>query len=555
MKCILDDGTSIYKLTDFGAARELEEGEQFESIYGTQEYLHPDVYERAFLITKPTTFVGTIDLWSLGVTLYHVATAALPFVPYGGRLNRDKKAMYKITSMKESGVISGIQKKQNGVVDYQKNLPKDCLLSDNLKEVITPLLAGLMEFQLSKTWSFNEFFTEVETILSRKVVHIFHVNQVHLITLFISLNETCTAFQNHIMEKTGIESVDQILLFQNQILNIQKISDLPVTMPETPLFLFDSRNNNIAICEENQYLRPSFPANSSVDIDASQAKVFCIVGYRQKREIEKYSLYSQLIYEAVDNLSRYLSFEFQKLYQNAKYLEEKAMILNVTSELVTTTQFENELNAFMTSCLANINALQQDNFQQTSLKTCWEKQTGTIDNTQIISSASKAATYVDSLSKSYEQFLKNKKIRILSRNEQKLHNLEKVKISHLLFKMHNVLKEAYSLYKTVALNLEDWYKTAQSTHIKLDILKSDVAIFEVKLVKYQEDLKLISHDVSQEQTSSKTVGSLIENLQQILKKHDDRKNYFELIDEHYILSHMLANYMDEMERCILDFGS
>lgn len=34
-----EDGTSVYKLTDFGAARELEDDEKFMSIYGTEEYL------------------------------------------------------------------------------------------------------------------------------------------------------------------------------------------------------------------------------------------------------------------------------------------------------------------------------------------------------------------------------------------------------------------------------------------------------------------------------------------------------------------------------------
>lgn len=75
MKFIKDDGTTVYKLTDFGAARELQEGQQFVSLYGTEEYLHPDMYERAVL-RKPVgkTFGATVDLWSIGVTLYHVAT-------------------------------------------------------------------------------------------------------------------------------------------------------------------------------------------------------------------------------------------------------------------------------------------------------------------------------------------------------------------------------------------------------------------------------------------------------------------------------------------------
>lgn len=39
MRQVGEDGRSVYKLTDFGAARELEDDEKFLSIYGTEEYL------------------------------------------------------------------------------------------------------------------------------------------------------------------------------------------------------------------------------------------------------------------------------------------------------------------------------------------------------------------------------------------------------------------------------------------------------------------------------------------------------------------------------------
>lgn len=39
MRQVGEDGRSVYKLTDFGAARELEDDEKFVSIYGTEEYL------------------------------------------------------------------------------------------------------------------------------------------------------------------------------------------------------------------------------------------------------------------------------------------------------------------------------------------------------------------------------------------------------------------------------------------------------------------------------------------------------------------------------------
>jgi TANK-binding kinase 1 len=128
MKFICDDGRTVYKLTDFGAARELPEGQQFQSLYGTEEYLHPDLYERAVL-RKPCnkTFGATIDLWSIGVTLYHVATGNLPFRPYGGRKN--KETMHVITTKKASGVISGIQVTEDGQIEWRKTLPDSCQLS------------------------------------------------------------------------------------------------------------------------------------------------------------------------------------------------------------------------------------------------------------------------------------------------------------------------------------------------------------------------------------------------------------------------------------------
>lgn len=39
MRLVGEEGQSIYKLSDFGAARKLDDDEKFVSVYGTEEYL------------------------------------------------------------------------------------------------------------------------------------------------------------------------------------------------------------------------------------------------------------------------------------------------------------------------------------------------------------------------------------------------------------------------------------------------------------------------------------------------------------------------------------
>ncbi len=77
---ILPTGEHIYKLSDFGAARQVEgEDEQFTSICGTEEYLFPDIYDKALVNKNANSlFRPQIDLWSTGATLYHIATGQLP---------------------------------------------------------------------------------------------------------------------------------------------------------------------------------------------------------------------------------------------------------------------------------------------------------------------------------------------------------------------------------------------------------------------------------------------------------------------------------------------
>lgn len=217
MKFTSEDGLTIYKLTDFGAARELTENQQFVSLYGTEEYLHPDMYERAVLRKSVTrSFTANVDLWSIGVTLFHVATGNLPFRPFGGRKN--KETMHLITTKKSPGVISGTQPTENGPIEWARQLPAHCQLSLGLKQLVTPLLAGLLEDTQLRMWSFDRFFVEVQNILSKKVLHVFYMNRSASIEIYMGMDDPLNNFKEHIQLQTDVLPDNQLLLLGGEYL-------------------------------------------------------------------------------------------------------------------------------------------------------------------------------------------------------------------------------------------------------------------------------------------------------------------------------------------------
>ncbi|NWY94443.1 IKKE kinase, partial [Loxia curvirostra] len=217
MRLVGEDGQSIYKLTDFGAARELEDDEKFVSVYGTEEYLHPDVYQRAVL-RKPhqKAFGVTVDLWSIGVTFYHAATGSLPFVPFGGP-RRNKEIMYRITTEKPPGAIAGIQRQENGSIEWSYELPITCRLSTGLKDQLIPILANILEVDQEKCWGFDQFFAGTNDILHRMVVDVFSLQQASSHRIYIHSYNTTTKFLDAVFKQTNIVPHHQEYFFEGHL--------------------------------------------------------------------------------------------------------------------------------------------------------------------------------------------------------------------------------------------------------------------------------------------------------------------------------------------------
>ncbi|XP_017859130.1 PREDICTED: serine/threonine-protein kinase TBK1 [Drosophila arizonae] len=508
MKFISEDGQTIYKLTDFGAARELEDNQPFASLYGTEEYLHPDLYERAVLRKSiQRSFTANVDLWSIGVTLYHVATGNLPFRPYGGRKNRE--TMHQITTKKASGVISGTQLAENGPIEWSTTLPPHAHLSQGLKTLVTPLLAGLLEENREKTWSFDRFFQEVTLILRKRVIHVFFTNRTTSVEVFLEPNEQIDNFRERIFLQTEVPVEKQILLFNNEHLE-KKISPrtiakaFPITTTEHPIFLYSNDDNNVQLPQQLELPKfPVFPPNVSVENDASLAKAACSVGHECKRRVDIFTTMDILIKKAVEQFIEMLITTITLLLKKTESFDNLLSTVvdyaDVVHVMASVTKGDQELKPL----LCSLDGVKSEFDGAADVITQMHKHFVTDDelNDQWSSlmhgkkcpcrtRASAQAKYlVERLRDSWQHLLRDRATRTLTYNDEQFHALEKIKVDHNGKRIKQLLLENVNpAVAQMAECLADWYKLAQTVYLKTQILEKDVRDCERKLHSIRDEL-------------------------------------------------------------------
>ncbi|XP_065168004.1 serine/threonine-protein kinase TBK1 isoform X2 [Atheta coriaria] len=524
MKFICDDGSTIYKLTDFGAARELQEGQQFNSLYGTEEYLHPDMYERAVLKKPPgRAFGATVDLWSIGVTLYHVATGNLPFRPYGGRRNRE--TMYYITTRKESGVISGIQTEEKGAITWGRVLPTNCQLSAGLKELVTPLLAGLLEADQNRIWSFEKFFDSVMNILSRRIINVFHVNRAVGINIYIDPDETYENLQNHIAKQTEIQPNNQILLYKDTLFvdivgeNTRADGYVRTNNQET-LILFSKENNNVSAMVNMDIQKfPEFANLVSVENDAGVARTACSIGHMCKRRVESISLSTNLMKHSVDCFTKYIKNDLKTLHNKCAHLKEitsshqsTTNAYALTQEMVNAlsqtrrdsrfTELSSELAELSANFLSGIETRVQKiydrNVKENTLQLEWEAAVKAVRCPWETKAPARARTLVDRSRDSWQHLVRDRATRSLSYNDEQFHVLERIKIGETNVRMEKLLaNECIPQYNQLAEFLGDWYKSAQTIFLQTTILQNDVQEYANKIEQFAIDLRMYNDQCSE----------------------------------------------------------
>ncbi|XP_060633509.1 serine/threonine-protein kinase TBK1 isoform X1 [Anolis sagrei] len=508
MRVIGEDGQSVYKLTDFGAARELDDDEQFVSLYGTEEYLHPDMYERAVLRKEHQKKYGaTVDLWSIGVTFYHAATGSLPFRPFEGP-RRNKEVMYKIITGKPSGAISGVQKAENGPIEWSREMPVSCSLSKGLQVLLTPVLANILEADQEKCWGFDQFFAESSDILHRIIIHVFSLQQMTLHKIYIHMHNDAVMFHELVYKQTMIPANNQELVYEGRRLVIEPsrlAQAFPRTTEDNPIIVVSRETMDIIGLLYEEIPLPKVHQRYDLDSDASMAKTVTGVVCYACRVARALLLYQELMRKGIRWLIEIIKEDYTETLHKKTEVVLKLEFCNRSIEKaveIYQNMLQNNLAPSEVDEISDIHSkvLRLSNSRvtiETSLQEIknklspsgllsdsWTNQEGTHSKDR---NPERLQVLLSSITDIYHQFKKDKAERRLLYNEEQIHKFDKQKLFlHATKAMTLFKEECVSKYEAFLDKAEDW--TRKMHHLKKQLMTLRKLCFDIEkeVSKYQD---------------------------------------------------------------------
>uniref|UniRef100_A0ABM5GFU2 Serine/threonine-protein kinase TBK1 n=1 Tax=Pogona vitticeps TaxID=103695 RepID=A0ABM5GFU2_9SAUR len=508
MRVIGEDGQSVYKLTDFGAARELDDDEQFVSLYGTEEYLHPDMYERAVLRKEHQKKYGArVDLWSIGVTFYHAATGSLPFRPFEGP-RRNKEVMYKIITGKPSGAISGVQKAENGPIEWSRDMPVSCSLSKGLQVLLTPVLANILEADQEKCWGFDQFFAETSDILHRIIIHVFSLQQMTAHKIYINMHNNAGMFHELVYKQTKIPAHNQELIYEGRHLVLEPTrlaQAFPRTTEENPIIVVSREPLNIVGLLYEEILLPKVHQRYDLDSDASMAKAVTGVVCYACRVARALLLYQELMRKGTRWLIEIIKEDYNETFHKKTVVVIKLEFCNrniekagkICQNLLQINLAPSEVHEIsdihskllrVSSSQGTIETSLQDIKSKLSpsglLSDGWTSQEGTHPKDR---NPERLQVLLSSITDIYYQFKKDKAERRLPYNEEQIHKFDKQKlIVHATKAMTLFKEECVKKYETFLNKADDWMRKMLHLRKQLLTLRNLCFDIEEEVSKYQD---------------------------------------------------------------------
>ncbi|XP_065346630.1 serine/threonine-protein kinase TBK1-like [Cloeon dipterum] len=485
------DGSVLYKLIDFGHAKCINNDECFDSICGTSYYIHPKIYGCYLNEETKEPFPVTLELWSIGVIIYTVATGCLPF-----RLidPKDTKALYLITKNKPTGAISGCQKSaDSNSFNYSTSLPDKCQLSRDLKKLITPIIAKLMEVSLSKAWSFEEFFASIEQINKAKqhMIWCWRVHEFEMLRLYPE-DEVWTAekLSSNIENMTSIPATQQTLLHDN--VNIVSDKRPLITTEKKPFFLFCRGDNIQELRDDGNDL--VFPSMNTKKLDrqrdCSKSKQCAILAYDLKRQADHFSLAARMTNKAANHFRKHIAREAAKLDSLLKQILQSSTSTKQQIEIIMKIQrlFENKDTAktdVLQSDILNLNIELEE--QASAIRKLMNSIPNmNIPENSITTGVATMNTLALRLKDSWQK-LESNLYQTLSYKEEEHFKLEKIRVSSACEEINYLMVSIILPFASdLAQTLSNWHKESQEYFNRAENLEVNIIEIQTALREIQE---------------------------------------------------------------------
>ncbi|XP_073826893.1 inhibitor of nuclear factor kappa B kinase subunit beta [Musca autumnalis] len=191
---------NIYKLTDFGYAREIPEQTTAQSMVGTRHYVAPEVID-------PGEYTKTVDYWSVGVMAFELILGTRPFIPH-----REFKTILEQILNKPPGCIAITQDpkpfQQFENFNTHSNLFKQNQCSPIFVEEMEKWLRIALDGNYKTRGHIDgnlRFFTDLDAILATKFITVFSLTSYAFYYFDANSFAKLGEFFNKLSQDTGIE--------------------------------------------------------------------------------------------------------------------------------------------------------------------------------------------------------------------------------------------------------------------------------------------------------------------------------------------------------------